>query len=184
MGAVHVHEFMSLDGVFQDPSWTFPFGFHPRLGERLGAVTDRCEGILLGRKTFEMFAPAWSGRTIEDDPGAPFFNDSTKHVVSGTLDDAEAVWRNSEVVGPYDAEVLRKLKDSTERDLYISGSGQLVRAMLADGLIDHLHLIVYPVALGTGDKLFRDGSPEVTMELVDSEAFDNGVLYLDYAPKQ
>src|ERR671914_484172 len=68
---------MSLDGVIDAPTWTFDYGFHPRMGEAIGAVTERSRGILLGRTTFEMFEPAWSKRTVEDDPGAPFFNDTT-----------------------------------------------------------------------------------------------------------
>ena len=97
MGAIHVHEFMSADGVIDAPTWTFDYGFDDKMGELLTAVTGRCEGILLGRNTFEMFEPAWSTRTVEDDPGAPFFNDTTKYVVSGTLTDP--TWRNSEVIG-------------------------------------------------------------------------------------
>ena len=83
MGEIHVHEFMSLDGVFDAPSWTFDYGFDPKMGEAIGAVAGRSGGILLGRTTYEMFEPAWSTRTVEDDPGAPFFNDTTKYVVSG-----------------------------------------------------------------------------------------------------
>src|SRR6266545_3200368 len=93
VGAVHVHEFMSLDGVIDAPTWTFDYGFDPKMGEAIGAVTERCRGILLGRTTYEMFEPAWSARTVEDDPGAPFFNDTTKYVVSGTL--TNATWRYS-----------------------------------------------------------------------------------------
>ena len=85
MGAIHVHEFMSLDGVFEEPTWTFAYGFDPQMGEAIGAVTSRSRGILLGRTTYEMFEPAWSTRTVDDDPGAPFFNDTTKYVVSSTL---------------------------------------------------------------------------------------------------
>jgi dihydrofolate reductase len=90
MGSIAVHEFVSLDGVFEDPSWTFEYGFDPEMGEDLARITNASEAILLGRRTFEMFAPAWSARTIEDDPGASFFNDSPKLVVSSTLDDASA----------------------------------------------------------------------------------------------
>src|SRR6476646_1143299 len=134
MGAVHVHEFMSLDGVIDAPTWTFDYGFDPKMGAAIGAVTERSRAILLGRTTYEMFEPAWSTRTVEDDPGAPFFNDTIKYVVSGTL--TAATWRNSEILGPYDPERLRRLKDEVDGDLYVSGSGRLVRAMLADGLID------------------------------------------------
>ena len=98
MGTLHVHEFMSFDGVIDAPTWTFEYGFDPRMGEAIAAVTGRCDGILLGRTTFEMFEPAWSTRTVDDDPGAPFFNDTTKYVVSSTL--TSPTWRNSKVVGP------------------------------------------------------------------------------------
>ena len=82
MGEIAVHEFMSLDGVFEDPSWTFDHGFVPEMGETMGAITGASTAILLGRRTYEMFAPAWSTRTVDDDPGAPFFNDTHKYVVA------------------------------------------------------------------------------------------------------
>src|SRR3954471_17804851 len=81
MGAVLVHEFITLDGVIDAPTWTFEFGFDPKMGEAIGAFTARSTGILLGRATYTQFEPAWSTRTVEDDPGAPFFNDTTKYVV-------------------------------------------------------------------------------------------------------
>src|SRR5688500_18806980 len=99
MGEIHVHEFMTLEGVIENLAWTFDYGFHPKVGELLGEITGRSQGILLGRVTFEMFEPAWSTRTVEDDPGAPFFNDTTKYVVSSTL--TEGTWRNSEILGGY-----------------------------------------------------------------------------------
>jgi len=114
MGALHVHEFMSLDGVVDAPTWTFDYGFDPRMGETLAALTGRSRGILLGRTTYEMFEPAWSTRTVEEDPGAPFFNDTTKYVVSGSLTDA--TWRNSEIVGAYDPDTIRRLKDDVDGD--------------------------------------------------------------------
>jgi dihydrofolate reductase len=85
MGKISVHEFYALDGVFDNPTWTADFGFDPKMGETIGAITGSATAILLGRTTFEMFAPAWSTRTVEDDPGAPFFNDTPKYVVSSTL---------------------------------------------------------------------------------------------------
>lgn len=177
MGAIHVHEFMSLDGVIDAPTWTFDYGFDPKMGERIGAATAQAKGILLGRNTFEMFEPAWSNRTAEEDPGAPFFNDTTKYVVSSTL--TEPTWRNSQVVGPYDPEAIRKLKDEVG-DLYLSGSVTLVHALLADGLVDELHLCVYPLTLGAGPRLFADGAPPSKLSLETSESYDNGVLYLNY----
>ena len=97
MGSIRVHEFISLDGVIDAPTWTFPFGFDPRMGEAIARATGDSDGILLGRTTYEMFAPAWSKRTVEEDPGAPFFNDTTKYVVSATL--TEPAWQNSELIG-------------------------------------------------------------------------------------
>ena len=129
MGAIHVHEFVSLDGVIDAPTWTFDYGFDPKMGAAIAAVTERCRGILLGRTTYEMFEPAWSKRTAEDDPGAPFFNDTPKYVVSASL--TTATWRNSKLIGPYDSDMIRSLKDEVDGDLYVSGSGMLVRAMLA-----------------------------------------------------
>jgi dihydrofolate reductase len=128
-----------------------------------------------------MFEPAWSVRTVEDDPGAPFFNDTTKYVVSGTLTDA--TWRNSEIIGPYDPDRIRRLKDEVDGDIYTSGSGMLVRAMLADGLVDELHLLVYPVTRGSGPRLFpEEGAPD-KLSLAASESFENEVVYLAYRPQ-
>jgi dihydrofolate reductase len=180
MGEIHVHEFMSLDGVIDAPTWTFDYGFHPKMGEAISAFTERSTGILLGRTTYEMFEPAWSTRTVEDDPGAPFFNDTTKYVVSGTL--KEGTWRNSEIVGPYDPEAIRRLKGEVGGDLYVSGSGMLVRAMLADGLIDGLHLFVYPLTRGEGPRLFPEGAAPSKLSLAASASYDNGVVYLSYRP--
>src|SRR6201993_1310658 len=100
MGGILVHEFTTLDGIVDEPTWTFDFGFDPRMGEAIAALTGRSRAILLGRTTYEMFEPAWSTRTAEDDPGAPFFNDTPKYVVSSTL--TAPTWRNTRVIGPYD----------------------------------------------------------------------------------
>jgi dihydrofolate reductase len=178
VGAVSVHEFTSLDGVIDAPTWTLEYGFDPRMGEAIGAFTERCRGILLGRTTYEMFEPAWSTRTAEDDPGAPFFNDTTKYVVSGTL--TRATWRNSEILGPYDPDAIRRLKDELDGDLYVSGSGTLVRAMLADGLVDELHLYVYPLTRGAGPRLFPEGAAPSSLSLAACESYENGVVYLAY----
>jgi dihydrofolate reductase len=172
---------MTLDGVIDTPTWTFDYGFDPQMGETIGALTARSEGILLGRATYEMFEPAWSKRTAEDDPGAPFFNDTTKYVVSGTL--SSPTWRNSKLVGPYDPQAIRALKDEVNGDLYVSGSGTLVRAMLADDLVDELHLFVFPLTRGSGPRLVPgDGGPG-KLSLRSCQPYENGVVYLAYRPE-
>ena len=177
MGSIQVHEFISLDGVIDTPTWTFDYDFVPEMGTAIAAVTSRCRGILLGRTTYEMFEPAWSTRTAADDPGAPFFNDTMKFVVSATL--TGATWKNSEIIGGYDPDRIRSLKDDAG-DLYVSGSGTLVRAMLADGLIDELHLLMYPLTRGPGPRLFTPEAPARTLSLAACESFSNGVVYLNY----
>jgi dihydrofolate reductase len=181
VGAIHVHEFMSLDGVIDNPTWTFDYGFDPKMGDRIGAITARSRGILLGRVTYEMFEPAWSTRTVEDDPGAPFFNDTVKYVVSSTL--TTGTWRNSTILGRYDADAIRKLKEDVG-DLYVSGSGTLVRAMLEDGLVDELDLFVFPLTRGTGQRLFAEGDTPRKLALAACEAYDNGVVHLAYRAQQ
>jgi dihydrofolate reductase len=181
MGEIRVHEFVSLDGVFEDPRWTAPYGFDPKMGEAIAALTGSSKAILLGRVTFQLFAPAWSRRTADEDPGAPFFNETPKYVVSGTLDAADE-WQHSAVIGGYDADVVRDLKQRVDGDIYVSGSGTLVRALLADGLVDELHLFVYPVVLGGGIRLFPEGTPQTSLTLRGAEEYANGVLHLTYAP--
>lgn len=177
---IHVHEFMTLDGVVDAPAYAADYGFEPGMGEAMTAIMGRCRAILLGRATYEMFEPAWSTRTVEDDPGAPFFNDTTKYVVSATL--AEPTWRNSRSLGPYDAAAIRRLTAATDGDVFVSGSVTLVRALLADGLVDALHLFVYPLTVGTGARLFSDGSPAARFALAGCEQYGNGVVYLTYRP--
>jgi dihydrofolate reductase len=179
VGEILVHEFITLDGVIEAPRWTMEFGFDPKMGEAIGGIMGSSQGLLLGRRTYEEFAPAWSGRTAEEDPGAPFMNETPKYVVSSTLQSAD--WQPSTVLGAYSADAIRDLKGRVDGTLYVSGSGSLVRAMLADGLVDQLHLFVYPVALGSGQRLFADGA-DVKFALGGSDTYENGVVHLDYRP--
>jgi len=177
MGRIEVHEFISLDGVYEDPSWTAEFPFDPRMGDAIARLTGPGSELLLGRRTYEMFAPAWSARSADDDPGASFFNGARKNVVSSTLRDPD--WNNSRVLGPYDADVIRGLRDEVDASLYVSGSGTLVRALLRDRLVDGLHLFVFPVLLGTGERLFRHEAVS-GLRLLATEAYDSGVVHLAY----
>jgi dihydrofolate reductase len=178
VGNIAVHEFITLDGVIEEPRWTMDYSFDPKMGEAIGAIMGGSKGLLLGRRTYEMFAPAWSGRTAEQDPGAPFMNESRKYVVSSTL--ANADWNNSEILGPYSAQAIRGLKESVDGSLYVSGSATLVRALLTDGLVDELHLFVYPLALGSGMRLFEEGSAPIKLRLGEAETYESGVVHLSY----
>src|SRR5437764_5068674 len=169
MGKIAVHEFITLDGVFDDPRWTMDYPFDPMMGEAIAAIMGSSKALLLGRRTFEMFAPAWSGRTAEDDPGAPFMNESPKYVVSATLQSAE--WNNSTILGPYDAEAIGNLKGRIGGNIYVSGSATLVRQMLADGLVDELHLFVFPLTLGSGERLFVEQGAELKFALAQTDAY-------------
>jgi len=178
MGTIGVHEFITMDGVFGDPSWSFDYSFDPKMGEAIGAIMGSSKAILLGRRTYQEFAPSWSARTAEEDPGAPFMNEAPKYVVSASL---QAVgWTNTTILGPYSAGTIRDLKDRVDGGIYVSGSGTLVRALLADGLVDDLRLFVYPLVLGTGHRLLPETGPAVKFALAGSEAYSNGVLYLTY----
>ena len=177
MGTIAVHEFIALDGVYESPSWTLEFGFDPKMGETLAAVTGNATAILLGRNTFDMFAPAWRDRTVEDDPGAPFFNETEKLVV-GANEPAEE-WANTTRIGAYDADAIRRLKEERDGVIYVSGSGQLVRGLIRDGLVDEVHLFVYPISLGEGDRFWAEGEQN-KLVLKAHDVYDNGVVHLSY----
>jgi|SRR5579884_459288 len=179
MGGIVVHEFSTLDGVIDNPAWSMEYGFDPKMGAAIAQIMQGSKAILMGRNTYELFAPTWSTRTAEDDPGAPFMNETPKHVVSATLSKPE--WHNTSVVGAYSAETIRALKEGVDGDIYLSGSGTLVRALLADGLVDELHLFVYPLALGAGRRLF-EGGLEGRFTLAAFEAYENGAVHLAYRP--
>lgn len=177
MGKIAVHEFITLDGVIDAPTWTMNYPFDPKMGEAIGQIMGSSQAILLGRRTYEEFAPAWSGRTAEQDPGAPFMNDSPKYVVSSSLQQAD--WNNSTILGAYSADTVRSLKARMAGNIYVSGSGTLVRSMLSDGLVDELHLFVFPLTLGAGQRLFANGR-KAKFTLVANDAYDNGALHLNY----
>src|SRR5512133_686217 len=112
-----------------------------------------------------MFEPAWSSWTLDAYPGAPFFNDTQKYVMSSTL-----------------TEATRQLKADTDGDVYVSGSGTLVRALLADGLLDELHLFVFPLTRGSGARLFTESMEPLNLSLTACEGYANGAIHLGYAP--
>jgi dihydrofolate reductase len=187
MGRIVVTEFISLDGVIEDPGgsedyehggWSFEIsrgdeGDRFKLEETMGS-----EALLLGRVTYEGFADAWPSREGEF---ADKFNRMPKYVVSATMD--EAGWENSTVVDPGDlaAEVAR-LKASHDGDVVVHGSARLAQALLDQGLVDELRLMVFPVVLGRGKRLFGD-SGKRPLRLADSRTVGDGVAILVYEPE-
>lgn len=176
MGEILVHEFVTADGVADAPVWTADYAFDDEMNDAVAGITKRCGAILLGRTTYQEFEEPWSSRGDGEDPLASFFNESAKHVVSGTL--GETTWRNSSVLGAYDPDAIRALKERTDGDLFVAGSGTLVRALLADGLVDELNLFLYPLTRGEGPRLFP--AEPLTMSLASCHAFHHGVLHVTY----
>jgi len=186
MARVVVSEFVTIDGVFEDPGgsealegggWAFRFergedGDKFKLDETMGS-----DAMLLGRRTFEEFAKHWPSR---DGEFADKFNGSTKYVVSSTLTDPESVWSNSEVIGLDD---VARLRNGEGGDIVVHGSGSLVRALLEVGLVDELRLMVFPVVLGGGKQLLDETSSPKRLALVESRPVGpDGVVILTYRP--
>jgi dihydrofolate reductase len=186
MGRIVVTEFVSLDGVMEDPAGTEGFkhkawSFEISRGEdgdkfKLDEALDS-EALLLGRVTYEAFADAWPSRTGEF---ADKFNSMPKYVVSATLD--EPAWNNSTVLDGDVEQAVSNLKREIDGDIVVHGSAQLVHTLLERDLVDELRLMVYPVVLGTGKRLFGDTSDKKPLRLVDSKTVGDGVAILVYAP--
>jgi dihydrofolate reductase len=178
MGRIISNFFISLDGVVESPDqWHFEY-FDDEMGDVVGQGFATTKAMLMGRKLYDEWSAYWPEHR-EDDFG-PIINGMPKYVVSSSLD--EATWENSILVpGDEAAERLRAAKDETDGDITMSGSATTVRWLLKEGLLDELRLLVHPVAVGHGQRLFED--TELTkLRLVDSRALGSGVLYLAYAP--
>jgi dihydrofolate reductase len=188
MGRIVVTEFVSLDGVMEDPGgaegtkhggWTFRFDRGPegdrfKLDELLGS-----EAQLLGRVTYDAFAQAWP--TMEDPVGfAARMNGMPKYVVSSTLRDQDAGWQNSTVLRGDIVGEVRALRDRLEGDLLVAGSATLVHTLLEHGLVDEIHLMVFPIVLGSGRRVFGDTSESLTMALHEVKTMGQGVVILTY----
>lgn len=170
-----VTEFMSLDGVIENPGWTFPY-WNDEIAAFKGEETSAADALLLGRVTYEGFAAAWP---TSPDEGAPYFNSVTKYVVSTTLDRAD--WNNSHLIKSDVAAEIARLKEQPGHDIYVHGSGKLVQTLFQHDLVDGLRLLVYPVVLGAGQRLFEDGTTG-TFKLIESRVFSGGVVGLIYEP--
>jgi dihydrofolate reductase len=188
MGRIVVTEFVSLDGVIEAPGggedyrhagWTFEIDRGAEGDKFKLAELAEAEAQLLGRVTYEGFAAAWP--TMEDDAGfAEKMNAMPKYVVSSTLTEAE--WNNSTVLRGDVAEEVAKLKDEVEGVILIAGSAQLVQALVEHDLVDELRLMVFPVVLGAGKRLFGDVSEKKSLRLTGSRTLGDGVALLTYEP--
>jgi dihydrofolate reductase len=187
MARVIVSEFVALDGVMEAPGgeqhpdgkneWSTPY-FSPDMGEETFAILKQADALLLGRRSYEHFAAAWPSMTDEDG-FADRINSLPKFVVTSTLDRLE--WNAEPLTGDPVEEVSR-LKEGRSGDLLIMGSGQLVHALTDARLIDEYHVFVHPVVVGSGKRLFREGSPLIGLRLTDTKTFSGGVVALTYEP--
>jgi dihydrofolate reductase len=190
MGRVVVTEFVSLDGVMEDPggaekrkhgAWTFQFNRGPEGDKFKYDELKASDAMLLGRVTYQGFAAAWPN--IKDEQGfADHMNNKRKYVVSNTLKDSDATWNNSRVIrGDVVAEV-RKLKAQPGGDILVAGSARLVRTLFDNDLVDEYRLMVFPIVLGSGKRLFDDAKKASKLSLVESRTAGDGVLMLRYQP--
>jgi dihydrofolate reductase len=185
MRKVIANLFISLDGVVEDPQdWNVPY-FNDEMGEAVGAVLTSADTLLFGRKTYDDFAGAWPEREAagEEDAGmAKALGDARKLVVSNQR--LEFTWRNSEQLEGDLVEAVTTLKQEPGRNIAMSGSISVVRQLLAGGLLDELHLLVHPIAVRKGRRLFDEDERPIPLRLVSSEAFSTGVLHLVYGPAE
>jgi len=184
MGSIVVTEFISLDGVVEDPGgsesfkhggWSFEISRGDEGDQFKLDETMDSEALLLGRVTYEGFADAWPSR---DGEFADKFNNMPKYVVSTTLTDPE--WTNSTVISGDLAEAVARIKDEVDGDVVVHGSATLVQALLDKDLVDELRLMVFPVVLGEGKRLFGPTSDKKGLELADSQVVGDGVAILVY----
>ncbi len=186
MSNIVVSEFVSLDGVMEDPGgaegykhggWTFQFG-SPEQEQWKSEELFKSGALLLGRKTYQGFAAAWPTM-----PGTGAYgeriNSLPKYVLSTTLADAEMTWNAALIKGDL-ADELTRLKQEGDQDILIFGSGQLVHTLSARGLIDEYRLMIFPVALGSGKRLFPEQDEQLNLTLVETKAFPSGVVVLTY----
>lgn len=172
-----VTEFVSLDGVIENPAWTFRY-WNDEIANFKGEESLASDALLLGRVTYEGFAAAWPQ---SKDEGADYFNNVRKYVVTTTLDKAE--WNNSMLIKGNVVEEINKLKQQEGKDIIVHGSGKLVQTLMKHDLVDSYRLLVYPLVLGKGQRLFEEGTT-ATLKLVDAKQFSGGVTALVYAPER
>lgn len=182
MSKVVASLFLSLDGVAEAPErWHFPF-VDEAMGAAIGQRMADAGAFLLGRRTYEEWAAYWPGQPTQENPMAAVINDLPKYVASTTLRQADLTWQNSTLLGADVAAEVSRLKQKPGKEIAICGSATLVRSLLAAGVVDELRLMVHPLVLGAGGRLFENGIGRMPLELVSSGAFATGVLDLTYQP--
>jgi dihydrofolate reductase len=188
-----LHTFLTLDGVMQAPGapdedrdggfehggWSFPYGDQD-FGEAVVGWFSRAGAFLLGRKTYEIFSGYWPKVTDPDDPVASKLNALPKYVASTTL--GSAGWHNSSVLGGDLAAEVAGLKERPGDELQVHGSGELAQTLIDHDLVDEYRLLYYPVHLGSGKKLFRDGTKPGALRLIHSSTTSTGVIIATYEP--
>jgi len=168
--------FISLDGIIEDANnWIGPW-FDPELGQAVGSMIAAQDAMLLGRVTYYEFAAHWPQQTGEM---ADTMNGTAKYVVSGTLESAD--WQNSTLIRGDAAAEIAELKQRPGKNIGMTGSATLVAWLLREGLLDELHLLVFPVVLGSGKRLFATPGDKLPLRLIDSATFQTGVVHLTYA---
>ena len=174
-------ELVSVDGVMEKPEeWAFAYS-NDEMEEANAAGMEASDALLLGRVTYEGLAAFWPNQPAGT-PMVDYINSVRKHVVSGTLEEPLA-WNNSVLIKSDEfVEGISELKRQPGKDITIIGSGALVRSLLEEGLLDELRLMVHPLVMGSGKRLFEVGGDREALELVDSRTFRTGVLYLTYRP--
>lgn len=176
MRKIIVSEYLSLDGVMENPAWTVPY-WNDEIAQFKSEEFFASDALLLGRITYEAFAVAWPGRTDEDG-FADRINSMPKFVASNTV--AEMTWNASPLNGNV-VEAIGALKEQAGQNLLVYGSGELVDTLIRHGLVDEYRLLVYPVVLGTGKRLFK-ANRVATLKLVETKPFSSGVIAQIYHP--
>ena len=176
MRKITVSEFVSLDGVMGDPSWTFKF-WNKEIENFKHAELFAHDALLIGRVTYDGFSAAWPGR--KDERGyADRMNSFPKYVVSATLENP--IWTNTSVIPAANmVEEIKALKQQDGQDILVFGSDTLVQALIQNDLVDRYNLLIYPVVLGSGKRLFLDGTT-TTLKLTEAKSFSSGVAALVY----
>lgn len=179
MGKIVVAQYITLDGVIESPeNWHFPYVTDEMQVDNQAQINN-AEAMLMGRRTYDAFAPVWPNMTNNEFGIADHMNNAPKYVVSTTLQTAD--WNNTTIISRDVVESIRKLRDSISGRIGVTGSATLVRTLIQAGLVDEYELMVHPLALGTGLRLFAEGSAP-KLRLLENKIYPNGVLLLRYAP--